>query len=73
MAANLSRTQLVFLVKILEGKSVPRTSLNQTGKGLEKRGLVRYVNFWGWSLTPAGIEVASANKDILDELTTQWQ
>lgn len=73
MEKNLSRAQLVFLVKILEEKPVPRTSLNQTGKGLAKRGLVRYVNFWGWSLTPAGIEVASANKDILDELTLQWQ
>lgn len=73
MEKNLSRTQLVFLVKILEEKPVPRTSLNQTGKGLEKRGLVRYINMFGWALTPNGIEVASANKDILDELTTQWQ
>lgn len=73
MEKNLSRTQLVFLVKILENKSVPRTYLNQTGKGLEKRGLVRYVQMFGWALTPAGIQVASDNKDVLDELTSQWQ
>lgn len=73
MARGISRNQLVFLVKILKEKPVPRTSLNQTGKSLEKLGLVRYVMMFGWALTPKGIEVASDNEGILDELSEQWQ
>lgn len=67
MAKELSKTQKIFLAKILENKSVPRTSLNPTGKSLSKLGLVKYVLMWGWCLTDVGIQEAKKHVELLDE------
>lgn len=59
---KLSSAQKIFMNTLKEGNFASRDIFNVTGKALAKKGLVKFVAFYGWILTPTGAKFELGDK-----------
>ena len=57
MPIKLSAAQKKFMSALHEGRTASRNLDSVTGRALARKGLVKFVMFTGWILTPEGATI----------------